>query len=151
MPNKLSALKRCCQGTYVLLIIFWALVISVFFIGLDDVPGYVLGYLATAVLFFIAVRNWRTIRRFLILFAASLIGIFFLSFLYVEVICRIVVMIGGVNALQSPLLGIVEVIINYVILFAGPVGMIFGIVGVIGLGIKRLTAVRSRNSTSNST
>ena len=151
MLNKLSALIRRYHGTLALFIMFGALVISVLFVGLDDVPGYILGYLATTVLFFIVTHNWRTVRRFLILFAVSLIGIIFLSFLYVEVICRVAVMVAGVSVLQSPLLGIIEVIITYVILFGGPVGMFFGIVGVITLGIMRLTAMRSRNSAANTT
>ena len=151
MLNKLSALIKSNHGTLALLVIFCALVISVLFVGLDDVPGYVLGYLATTVLFSMVTRNWRTLRRFLILFSVSLIGIIFLSFLYVEVICRIAVMVAGVSVLQSPLLRIIEMIIAYVILFAGPVGMFVGIVGVITLGIIRLTAVGSRNSAANST
>ncbi len=151
MLNKLSALIRLNHGTLALFIIFGALFISVLFIGLDDVPGYILGYLATTVLFFLLTRNWRTVRRFLILFAVSLIGIIFLSFLHVEVICRVAVMVAGVSVLQSPLLGTIEVIITYIILFAGPVGMFFGIVGAITLGIMRLTAMRSRNTAANST
>ena len=151
MLNKLSALIKSHHGTLALLMMFCVLVISVLFVGLDDVPGYILGYLATTVLFSIVTRNWRTVRRFLILFSVSLIGIIFLSFLHVEVICRIAVMVAGVSVLQSPLLGIIEMIITYVILFAGLVGMFVGIVGVITLGIIRLTVVRSRNSAANST
>jgi len=151
MLNKLSALIRSHHGMLALLVMFCVLVISVLFVGLDDVPGYILGYLATTLLFFIVTRNWRTARRFLILFSVSLIGIIFLSFLYVEVICRIAVMVAGVSALQSPLICIIEMIITYVILFAGSVGMFVGIVGVMTLGIIRLTAVRSRNSAASST
>jgi hypothetical protein len=151
MLNRLSTLVKNRYVTFALLAVLCVLVISVIFIGLDDVPGYILGYLATAVLFFMITRGWQTLRRFIVLFALSFIGIIFLSFFHVEVICRLAVLIGGVAALQSPLLDITELIITYVILFAGPVGMFFGIIGVITLGIMRLTAMRSRNSAADST
>ena len=151
MLNRLSTLIKNRYATLALLIIFCVLVISVIFVGLDDVPGYILGYLATAVLYLMITRSWQTLRRFIILFALSFIGIIFLAFFHVEVICRLAVLIGGIAALQSPLLDITELIITYVILFAGPVGMFFGIAGVITLGVIRLTAMRSRNSADGST
>ena len=117
MPAKVSALLRYVQRTRILLAVFFVLVIVVVFIGLDSLPGYITGYLATTLLFFIATRNWRRIRRFLILFVVSLFGIVFLSFLYVEVICRIAIMIGGLNALQGTPVGIIEIIINTDFLF----------------------------------
>jgi len=148
---KLSALMRFRQGTRVLLVVFLILLISILFVGLDDLLGYILGYLATAVLFIMATRTWRSIRRFLALFFVSLIGIIFLSFFYVEVICRLAVMIGGAGALQGTPLDVVEMIITYVILFAGAVGMVFGILGTVILGILRLATLISHKGITENT
>ena len=151
MLNRLSTLIKNRYVTIALLVVFCVLVVSVIFVGLDDVPGYILGYLATTVVFFMITRSWQTLRRFIVLFALSFIGIIFLSFFHVEVICRLAVLIGGIAALQGSLLDTTELIITYVILFAGPVGMFFGIAGVITLGVMRLTAMRSRNSAADGT
>jgi hypothetical protein len=151
MPAKLSALIRLKYGTGILLAVFCVLVIGVVFIGLDDVPGYILGYLATTIVFYIAIRGWRTIKRFLILFAVAILGAIFLSFLYVEVISRIAIMIGGAGALESTPMEVIEVIMTYLILFATPVGILMGIVGSITLGIRRFNALRGRNSGAGST
>jgi hypothetical protein len=151
MPIKLSALIGFKHETSILLAVFCVLVIGVVFIGLDDVPGYILGYLATTIIFYIAVRGWRTIKRFLILFVVTILGAIFLSFLYVEVISRIAIMIGGAGALESTPMEVIEAIITYLILFATPVGILMGIVGSIILGIRHFTAPRGRNSGAGST
>ena len=98
----------------------------------------VLGYLATTVLFVAMTYTWRKIRNFIILFFVSLLGIFFLSFLYMEVIYRFAYVIGGVNALQSTFIIVINMIISNVILFAGPVGMLVGIVGSLVLFVRRI-------------
>ncbi len=151
MPVKLSALIRLKHGTGILLVVFCVLAIGVVFIGLDDVPGYILGYLATTIIFYIAIRGWRTIKRFLILFIVSIVGAIFLSFLYVEVISRIAIIIGGAHALESTQMEIIEAVITYLILFATPVGIFMGIVGSITLGVRRFTALKGRNSRAGST
>lgn len=121
-----------------LITVFCVLVIGVIFVGLDNIPGFILGYLATAVIFFMVTRTWRTIKKFLILFIVALLGAIFLSFLYVEVICRLVVMIWGVNALFSTQLHVIELIITYVILFATPICMFIGIAGSLLLYIRKI-------------
>lgn len=138
MSLRLSALLRPRQGTRLLLALFCVLVIAVIVIGLDDLPGYILGYLATTVIFFMATRTWRSLKRFLILFAVSFVGAIFLSFLYVEVICRLAAVIGGSQALQSTPIRIIQLIITYIILFAVPVGMFIGIVGSLILSVRRI-------------
>jgi hypothetical protein len=151
MPVKLSALIGLKHGTGILLTVFGVLIISVVFVGLDDVPGYILGYLATSIIFYIAVRGWRTVKRFLILFVVAILGAIFLSFFYVEVISRIAIIIGGAGALESTPMEVIEAIITYLILFATPVGILMGIVGSITLGIRRFTAPSGRNSGAGST
>jgi len=136
MPDNVPTLIRR-RWIYALLI-FGVLVIAIIFIGLDNIPGLVLGYLATTVLFVAMTYTWRKIRNFIILFFVSLLGIFFLSFLYMEVIYRFAYVIGGVNALQSTFIIVINMIISNVILFAGPVGMLVGIVGSLVLFVRRI-------------
>jgi hypothetical protein len=138
MSLNLSALLKHRQATRVLLVLFFVLVIGVIFIGLVDLPGHILGYLATTVIFIMATRTWRSIKKFLILFVVSFIGAIFLSFIYVEVICRLAAVIGGINALHSAPIRIIQLIITYIILFAVPVGMFIGIFGSLILGVQRI-------------
>ena len=146
MTEQLSTPKRRRRETWVLLAIFVVLVVAVIIVGLDNILGYILGYLATTVLFFTATRRWRRIRRFLILLAASFLGIIFLAFLYVEVICRLAVIIGGAAALESLQMRIVQMVITYVILFAGPAGMFFGLAGSLALLMGRIRHRRLRGT-----
>ena len=151
MPEEHPTPLRSRHGTILLLTIFVLLVISVFIVGLNDAPGYILGYLATTVLFFTVIRNWRKIKSFIILFAASLFGIFFLSFLYVEVIYRLAEWIGGIDALHGAPMSVITIIITYVILFGGPVGTFAGIAGTVTLGIFRLTSRKKRKKMADTT
>ncbi len=150
IAKNISSLMKFRPSTRIWLTVFLMLVIGVVFVGLNDVPGYILGYLATAVLYIMATRTWHTIKRFLILFAISLVGIIFLSFFYVEVISRLAVMIDGDRALQGAPLRVIEIMFTYVILFAGAMGMVYGIVGTLVLGVLRLATLRShKNITAN--
>ena len=151
MPEELLAPLRSRHGTVLLLIVFVILVICVFIIGLNDAPGYILGYVATSVLFFTVIRNWRKIKSFIILFAAALFGIFFLSFLYVEVIYRLVEWIGGINALHGAPMAVTTTVITYIILFGGPVGMFAGIAGTLTLGIFCLHSKKKRKKIVDTT
>jgi hypothetical protein len=148
MMKKLSETALFRHGNRLLFALFCALVISVLFVGLDNGTGYVLAYLASLVLFFIWTCSWRSIKRFAIMFIVSLVGIFFLSFLYVEVISRLAIMVGGFDALSSTAFRVIELVITYVIMFAGPIGLFYGIVGALTLGIIRLTAMRRRHGTA---
>jgi hypothetical protein len=151
MKGKLSAIVNFRLGTWILLTLFGVLVICIIFVGLDDMLGYILGYLATTALFLIPIRHWRSIKKFLILLAVSFFGIIFLAFLYVEVVSRIAVGIWGGGALQSAPLGIIELVFTYIMLFLGPVGMFLGIVGSFALGISRLVAMKNRSSPAGNT
>jgi hypothetical protein len=129
MAEELAEPKRHRQITWALLAVAAALVVAVVIVGLNDVSGYILGWLATAIIFFTVTRTWRRIRWFLILLAASFLGIIFLSFLYMEVISRLAVMIGGDAALESLQMRVVQMIITYLIIFAGAMGMFVGVAG----------------------
>jgi hypothetical protein len=145
MMKKLSEIPLLRHGNRLLFGLFCALIISVLFVGLDNMAGYVLSYLASVVLFYMCTRGWRSIKRFAILSTVSLIGIFFLSFLYVEVISRLAIMVGGFDALNSTTFRVIELVITYVIMFAGPVGLFYGIVGILTLGVIRLVTLKRRH------
>lgn len=151
MTGKLSALIASRRGTFLLLSLFFVGVITVLIIGLNNIPGLAIGYLATTALFLTVARKWRRIRSFVILFFASFLAIFILSFLYVEVIYRLAVAIGGIPTLESTWLSIVHLVISDFILLACPTGMLMGIVGVITLITYRLVAAGSKNGTIGNT
>ena len=149
--QRLLALVRFGLGTRLLLALFAVLVVAVVFIGLNDTPGYILGYLATTVIFMVPVRRWRAMKSYVYLFLASFFGIIFLSFFYVEVISRLAAWIGGVGSLQGTPLKIIEWLFTYIILFGGPVGMTYGFVGTVILGTVRLAESRSRRRAASQT
>jgi hypothetical protein len=151
MPEEISAPPKSRRGTIILLTVFAILVICIFIIGLSDAPGYIIAYLATSVLFFTFIRKWRKIKNFIILFAVTLFCIFFLSFMYVEVIYRLAEWIGGITALNSTPMAIITMVITYVILFGGPVGMFAGIAGTVTLGVFRLVSLKKRRNLAHST
>jgi hypothetical protein len=144
VKRSLPVLLRSGLATRLLLILFAVLAVSVVFVGLNDTPGFILAYLATTVIFVILVRRWRSIKNYVILFLATFcIGVF-LSGLYMEVISRLAVWLWGIGALDSLPLRIIEWIISYVIIFAGPVGLAFGFFGTLALSVWRLVRPRSR-------
>jgi len=151
MPEGISTPPGNRRVTIILLAIFVILLISVLVIGLNDAPGFILGYVTTFVLFFTISRNWRKIKSFIILFAASLVGIFFLSLLYVEVIYRLAEWIGGIEALHSVPMDIITMVITYVILFGGPVGILVGILGTLTLAIFRLVSLKKHGKITHTT
>ena len=136
MPQKLSDLIRPRQGILIVLAVFCALVIGVLFVGLDNVPGISLAYLATAILMIFLIRKWRRIKKFLILFVVSLVGIFFLSFLH-ELVYDIAMMSGEITAWQKNFLDIYHIVISLIVAFACPVGMVIGAVGSVMLFLRR--------------
>jgi hypothetical protein len=148
---KLSALIRIPKLTRLLLAVFCVLVISVVFVGLDNAPGIVLGWLATAALLTELTRRWRKVRNFLILGFASFVGAIFLSFLHEVVVYPLAGIIGGASALQSRSLGVFHEAVSLIILFFTPVGIFFGIMGAITLVISRLIMLWSKKSVSSNT
>jgi hypothetical protein len=141
IKGSLLDLLHSGSGVRLLLVIFALLVISIIFVGLNDVPGYVLGYLASSILFLILVRRWRSIKNYVILLLASICGIIFLSFFYVEVISRIAVWLWGPGTPDGLPMRIIEVVVSNIMLFAGPVGVAFGLGGAVLLGVLRIFGV----------
>ena len=144
VKRRLLALFHSGRGTRLLLVLFALLLVSVVFVGLNDVPGYTLAYLATAVLFVAVMRGWRSFKSYLALLLGSAAGIIFLSFLYIEVISRFALRFWGAGALDSLPMHVIESIFTCMILFAGPVGLVFGLFGTLGFGIRRLVRLRKR-------
>jgi hypothetical protein len=151
IKRRILILFRSGPGTRLLLVLFAVLLISVVFIGLNDVPGYVLAYLATTVIFVVMVRRWRSVKNYFILLLATACGIIFLSFLYVEVISRIALWVWGPAALESTPMHIIESVIANLMLFAGPVGLVLGFFGTLALGVRRLVKLRKRVGVVNRT
>jgi hypothetical protein len=151
LKEKAMALLRSRPGTRLLLALFAVLVVGVIFVGLQDPPGYILGYLATAVIFLIMVRGWRSPWNFIILVLAIVVGCILLSGLYVEVITRIAVWAGGPGALDKTAMRIIEAVITNLILFSVPVGIVFGVGGAIIVGIRRLLRPRAREPVTHDT
>jgi len=151
MKAKLVALFRLSRVTRILLALFCGLVISVVFIGLDNAPGIILGWLATTALIAELTRRWRKARNFLILGFASFTGAILLSFLHEVIIYPLVGFIGGDAALQSRALDVFHEAISILILFVTPVGIFIGVVGAVVLVILRLIGLWSKRSVSSGT
>jgi hypothetical protein len=151
IKERLLALLRSGPGVRLLLALAAVLIIAIIFVGLDDTSGYVLGYLATAILFLVMIRHWRSIKSFIFLALATLgIGVV-ISGLYVEVLSRIALWMWGPGALASAPLRIIESIISIIIIFAGPIGLIFGFLGALILGILRLAGLRKQERIAGNT
>jgi hypothetical protein len=146
-----ARLTRLRPRNRVLLLVLLLLVAAIIFIGLDDLPGYILAYLATGIIFFMATRHWQRARNYLVLLAASVFGIIFLSFWYVEIISRLAIAIGGEAAVEGLAVHIIELIFTYVILFGGPVGILFGIAGAIILGLRGTSYPKGNRSLPENT
>ncbi len=151
MKAKLAALIHLSKMTCTLLAIFCVLVISVVFVGLDNAPGIILGWLATTVLLTELTRRWRKVRNFLILGFASFIGAILFSFIYQVVVYPLAGILGGDAALQSRALDVFHEAISLLILFVTPVGMFIGVVGAVTLVILRLITLLSKKSVSSGT
>jgi len=134
-----------------LLAVFCVLVIGVVFIGLDNAPGIILGWLATTVLITELTRRWRKVRNFLILGFSSFVGAILLSFLHEVVVYPLVSILGGDAALQSRALDVFHEAISLLILFITPVGMFIGVVGAVVLVILRLIALWSKKNVFSGT
>lgn len=147
----MTVLAGLWPGNRILLGVFLALVIAVIFVGLNDLLGYILGYLATAVIYLMATRGWRRARNFLVLLGASFFGMIFLSFWYVEVIGRLAVAVGGEGAIETLPVHVLEMFFTYVILFGGATGIVFGLVGAAILGIKGQALPKSTGSVAGKT
>ncbi len=151
VKTRILSLLRFGLGTRLLLSLFGVLVIIIIFIGLDDIPGYTLAYLATAVIFLIMVRGWRSIKNYVILLLGSFCGVIFLSFLDVVVIAGLACWIWGPEVVGSTPLRVIDWIIGNIVLFGGVVGLAYGFIGVLVLGILRLVRPKKHDRATNQT
>ena len=150
MKRKPSLISRIPVTTRILVAVFFALVISLVFTGLDNEYGIVLGWLAAAVLLTELIRRWRRVWYFLILSVGTFAGAIFLSFLHEEVVYPLVERFGGAGALQSVAFKIFHEAISFIILFFTPVGILIGILGAATLLIIRLVIkLKNRNVPEN--
>ncbi len=134
MLNKFLILIRSRKGIFILAAIFCALVIGAVLIGVsDNMPGIVLCYLATTVLFIALIRNWRELRKFLILLGASFVGFFISVFLHNILYALIFVRMLNKPDLDEPFFFIIAI-------FVCPIGFLVGAVGSVVLFIKRRRA-----------
>jgi hypothetical protein len=146
MPGKYSTLMGTRRATIALFTVFFLLVLVILVIGLNHVAGIICGNLAVGMLYIVMTRRWWRIRNFIILFFTAMVGIIALSGLYVEVIWRIAVAIGGTGVAENTAFRILDFIITNLILLAGPSGMLVGLVGATALGIIRLSTLRKKKT-----
>jgi hypothetical protein len=144
MPGKYATLMGSRRATIAIFSIFFLLVIVVLVIGLNNVAGLICGNLAISMLYIVLTRRWWRIRNFIILFFSAVVGIIALSGLYVEVVWRAAVAVGGTGVVENTAFRIVDFVINNLILLAGPSGLLVGLVGAMALGIIRLSAIRKK-------
>ena len=149
--DKISSLPRLLRRNRPYVVSFVILVLSAVLIGLDNPTGIILGWLAVTVLLVAMARKWRKPWYFLILLFSSFVGAIFLSFLYMVVAKPLAEWIGGINAMDSAAWRVFHVIISNLILLVVPIGMLFGAVGFILVGIYRLFTLIRRSRAADGT
>jgi hypothetical protein len=148
MPGKYSKLMGSRRATIGLFSAFCFLLLVVLVIGLDNAAGIICGNLAVAMLYIVMTRRWWKIRSFVILFFVSMLSVIILSGLYVEVILRLSMWIGGEGATENTAFRFVHFLVTNFMLLACPSGMLVGIIGASALGIIRLSSLGTKKSAS---
>jgi hypothetical protein len=149
MPGKYSTLMGSRRATIALFSVFFMLVLVVLIIGLNHTAGIICGNLAVSMLYIVMTRRWWRIRKFIILFFVSMLSIIILSALYVEVIVRLSVWVGGEGAVENTAFRVVHFIISNLILLACPSGMFVGLIGASTLGIIRISSLRKKKTAAS--
>jgi len=146
IKRALAALAGCWRKSRVSIIIVVLLAFGVIIAGLHDV-GIVMGILAAAVILVEMTRRWRRTRNFIIMFAASFLGMIFLSFLDIEVVKPLVYFIGGEGAVSRTVFDVINQVISLIILFFGLAGLLTGFFGTIITGtVNLVTLVKRRKN-----
>ena len=143
IKRALAALAGCWRKSRVSIIIVVLLAFGVIIAGLHDV-GIVMGILAAAVILVEMTRRWRRTRNFIIMFAASFLGMIFLSFLDIEVVKPLVYFIGGEGAVSRTVFDVINQVISLIILFFGLAGLLTGFFGTLITGTLNLVALVKR-------
>lgn len=154
MPNtreKVARFMRSSRLTRWLLVLFFLLIITVVFVGLDNVTGMLLGVGAATILLAALTHRWRKARYFIILCFSSFAGAVFLAGLQEEVVHPLAYLIGGEEAMESLSLIIYNEITSFVIFFFAPAGIAIGFLGGTILGIIRLADIRNPKRTAGGT
>ena len=113
------------------------MMITVVIIGLNNIPGIVLTYLAIAVLAVTLTRTWRKRKNYLILLGVSFVGFFLLSFL-VDNIYGIPGLDSGTNSLQDSIeIMAFNRIADFIVAFVFPVCFLVGLEGSVRLSVGR--------------
>ena len=146
MPGKYSTIMGTRRATIALFTMFFLLVLVVLVIGLNHAAGIICGNLAVGMLYIVMTRRWWRIRKFVILFFVSLLSMGVLAGLYVEVIVRLAVWVGGEGAIDNSAFRVVHFIVSNLILLACPSGMLVGLIGASTLGIIRLSSLRKKKT-----
>ena len=134
MLEKLLIPIRSRKGILIPAALSCALLIGAFLVGIgDNILSTVLVYLAVAVLFVALVRNWRELKKFLILLGASFAGFFVFVLLHNALYGLVYVMMLNRPDLDEPFFFILAV-------FVCPIGFLVGAVGSIVLFIKKRRA-----------
>ena len=134
MLEKFLISIRSRKGILILAALSCALLISAVLVGIgDNIPGIVLVYLAVTVLFVALVRNWRELKKFLILMGASSAGFVVFVLLHNALYGLVYVMMLNRPDLDEPFFFVLAV-------FVCPVGFLVGVVGSVVLFIKRRRA-----------
>lgn len=140
---------RSSRLTRWLLVLFFLLIITVVFVGLDNVTGMLIGVGAATILLAALTHRWRKARYFIILCFSSFAGAVFLAGIQEEIVYPLAYLIGGDEALKTQSLRLYNEITSFVIFFFAPAGIVIGFLGGTILGIIRLAGVRNpRNTTS---
>jgi hypothetical protein len=127
------------------------LVISAILIGLDNPTGIITGWLAVIVLLVSMSTRWWTPWYFLILMVSSFVGAIVLSLLYMGVALPIAHWISGPAVTDSNAWRVFHMVISNLILLFVPMGLFFGAVGFVVLGLLRLFKLMRRKRGTNGT
>jgi hypothetical protein len=146
----LSAVIKAWRRYRLSLAVAGILIVSVVFYGLHD-RGMILAYVATAIIMAEITYRWRKIRYFLFLALAAFLSAIFVSFLHEVVVLPLVRILLGPGALNSTGVRVFHDAVSLWVLFPGLMGIVFGVVGTIVLGIARLVGLITRDRTAHGT
>jgi hypothetical protein len=119
-----------------LLTVFCILLLGVAILRIDTVPGIILGYLATVVLFVAVTHSWRRKRMFILLLAVCTVSFFLLVFLH-EVFFDPGMMTSAVPAWQRQIMWSFHMAVSIIVAFVCPVGFLIGAAGSVILWMNR--------------
>jgi uncharacterized membrane protein (UPF0136 family) len=114
--------------TLILLVICGLLAITATAVGIDDnPPGVLLAYLAATAFVLAFVYPWRTARKFIFLFLASLLG--FVLFIILDIVAQNPATTGALqDLLQSPAMDAFNIIFAMICFAAFIVGAVGSVV-----------------------